>query len=209
MTLGMLPNKKLSLVMSFDPPSPQPPAIAAFLTFDDQREPCPPRDVTAELDGVGLAPSPSGTGLNGGTCQVGYYLTAPPPAPAAQSTLRVADRSGEISFTAARLLEPRSWTPNVPDGSSASAGEQIDFQWSTDSDGIDSVEADFVNGSVQQSVTPNLAGTTASVSVPSLPSGSWTLSISALVHAGVVSCVGAVSCSSQIVKDSTLSLTVP
>jgi hypothetical protein len=206
-SLDELPNKRVSLLVSFNPPAPQPPALAALLKFDDVRY-CPPLDLAVDLDGVALESSPAATGADGTTCQLGFYLTAGAPATAAQSTVRFTHQSRSVSATFTRLLEPRNWMTTVAGGSNARAGDTIDFVWSTETDGIDLVEGFFVMGDDKQQVVPQLMNNTARITVPSLALGPWTLNVGAIVHAAVVDCVGAVSCSSQIGRQNELDLAI-
>ena len=67
-TLEQLANKHVWLMVSFDPPAPQPPALIAFFEFDD-RGFCPPFDLAVDLNGVPLEYSPNATGTDGTTCQ--------------------------------------------------------------------------------------------------------------------------------------------
>src|SRR4051812_507746 len=116
-TLDDLPNKRISMLLSFDPPAPESPVVAAALKFDDIGT-CPPFGLTVDLDGVALEPSPAATGSDGRTCALGFYLTATPPPVAPQSTVRFTHSSGDVSATFTRLLEPRAWTTSVVAGSS-------------------------------------------------------------------------------------------
>jgi len=206
-TLEELTNKHVWLMVSFDPPAPQPPSLIAFFEFDD-RGFCPPFDLAVDLDGVPLEYSPNATGTDGTTCQVGYYLTATPPPPAPQSTVRFTHESGVVSITLARLLERRAWTANIAAGSRFRAGDTIGFDWSTDSDGFDQAHAFFIMGTVQQLAATELVETTALVTVPPVPRGLWTVAVGGVVHAAVVECAGAVSCGSLIVREDRLDLTI-
>jgi len=206
-TLDQLTNKQVWLMVSFDPPAPQPPALMAFFEFDD-RGFCPPFELAVDLDGVPLEFSPNATGTDGTTCHVGYYLTASPPPPAAQSTVRFTHASGVVSITLARLLERRAWTANIAAGSRFRAGDTIGFDWSTDSDGFDQTDAFFIMGTVKQQAATELLETTALVTVPPVAPGLWTVAVGGVVHAAVVECAGAVDCDSVIVREDQLDLTI-
>jgi hypothetical protein len=117
--------------------------------------------------------------------------------------------SGMVSATWDRLLERRGWTTPVAEGATVRPGEIIEFAWSTDSDGMDQVDASFIMGATKQLVSPQLTGITARVPVPSLPPGPWTLAIAGAAHAAVADCNGVTSCSSLIVRENDLSLSIP
>ena len=206
-TLEQLANKQVWLMVSFDPPAPQPPALMAFFEFDDGGF-CPPFELAVDLDGVPLEYSPNATGTAGATCQVGYYLTATPPPPAAQSTVRFTHASGVVSITLARLLEQRAWTANIAAGSRFRAGDTIGLDWSTDSDVFAQTDAFFIMGTTQQQAPTELLDTTVLVTVPPVAPGLWTVAVGGVVHAAVVDCAGAVDCGSLIVREDRLDLTI-
>jgi hypothetical protein len=196
------------LLADFDPPSPQPPAIAAFLQFNSHSSSCPTLRISADLDGVSLADAPNGTGSTATGCQLAYYLTAAPPPFAAQSTLRFSDASGVASLSGTRILERRTLTANVANGATVHVGDIIDFFWSTDSDTITSVGGAFLTGSAQQDVSADVSGTTAHVVVPTLAVGDWQLSMSALADAATTNCSGAAACGVQVSGRGSVDVTI-
>jgi len=206
-TLEQLTNKRMWLMVSFDPAPPRPPLLAAFFEFDD-RGYCPPFELAVDLDGVPLEISPAAIGTDGTTCQVGYWLTTSAPPPAPQSTVRFTHASGVLSATFARLLERRAWTTNIAAGSRFRAGDTIGFDWSTDSDGLDEADAFFIMGTMKQLAATELLETTALVTVPSVAPGVWTVAVGGTARAAVVECAGLVSCGAHIVREDRLDLTI-
>jgi hypothetical protein len=195
--IATLPNKQLFVLASFDS---QTPTVAAFLSYDSEANSCGSDSITASVDGVSLAVSPNGTGQTGSRCQLGYYLTNSPPAPAASSTLEFADDTGSSSETLVRLLELRALVSTLSQTTIVHVGDTIESTWSTDTDVIDQVDASFSDGTNQYQATTTVSGTNVEIVVPSLASASWTLSVSVLAHAEVEDCFNASSCSSQIVR---------
>lgn len=207
-TLAALANRQLSVVADFDPPAPQPPAIAAFLTFDGAA-PCPPLAISAALDGVALTPAPAGTGFTGNSCQLAWVLTAAPPPAMAQSTLQFSDASGAASLSAAHLLDRRALTTTLADGSTVRAGDAVSFTWPTASDQISAASGNFVSGATKTPFTAQVTGTNARVTVPALASGPWTLGISAIALAAVAACTGAATCNAQVAGRGSITVTIP
>ena len=204
-----LANERIAVLLSFDLIAGQTLSLAAALEYDIGGDVCPSLDLSVDLDGVSLAPSPNATDHAGKTCQVGFFLTAPPPPSAPQSTLHFVGGTVDTSFTVTRLLEPRRWSTTLKDGSVVHQGDTVDFSWTTDSDHFDVVGVEFINGANEIKVPKQLDGTTAHVLVPALPSGQWHLQIGAVVHASPVSCLGAVSCSTQITRQDTVMVVAP
>jgi hypothetical protein len=163
--------------------------------------------ITATLDDVSLADSPNATGSVGDGCQAGFFLTATPPAPGAQSIVRFRDGTGEASLTAARLLEARSLS-GLADGDVVHAGDQLTLEWSTDSDQITTLEAIFFAGAVQQMGVAEAVGTTLHVTVPALANGTWSLQLSVFADPPIVACVGAESCTAEVFVRKTFSFSV-
>src|SRR4051812_8587794 len=154
-SLDALANKQLLVIVDFNPPKPPPsPGVLATLQFDYRSTPCPLLDVSADLDGVALEASSNLTGSVGNACQLAFYLTAAPPLAAPQSTLRFRDQSGDAALSATRLLDARTLTTTLADGSVVHVGDTIDFAWSTDTDRIDAVEGSLVSGASRQQVVP-------------------------------------------------------
>jgi hypothetical protein len=206
--LTALPNKQISLLVDFNRPPPMsatPPSLSAFLQYENDAYACAPLSVSAELDGVMLTPDPTTSGSAGAACLLGFLLSGAPPPVAAQSTLRFADASGSASYTLARLLDARSFTTTTT--ASAHAGDALHLDWSVASDTLDSAAATFANDATMQSATPTIAGTTATVTVPPLAPGSWTLQIAPLAHAAAGSC-DVELCSNVIGSNTSLPLTI-
>jgi hypothetical protein len=195
--IAALPNKQLSVVVSFDTQSP---TVAAFLTYDFTGDSCSSDSITASIDGVSLATSPNGTGRTGSRCQLGYYLTNSPPTPTPSSTLEFVDDTGSSSETLARLFELRALVSTLSGTTIVHVGDTIESTWSTDSDVIDQADASFSDGSNQYQAATTISGANVGIVVPSLASATWTLSVSVLAHAAVVDCSNASACSSQIVR---------
>ena len=160
-----------------------PPSLSAFLQYENDADVCPPLEISATLDGVLLTPDATTSGNAGPECLLGFVLSGTPPPAAAQSTLRFADASGSATYTLAQLLDARSFTTT---SASAQVGSALVLDWSVGSDTLDSASATFVNGATMQRVTPTIAGTTATVTVPALDPGSWMLQIAPLAHAAQV-----------------------
>jgi len=207
-SLEALANRQLLLVADFDPPSPQPPAIAAFLRFDFHSGSCPTLNISADLDGVAFADAPNGTGSTSTGCQLAYYLTAPPPPSANESTLRFSDASGVASLTGTRILERRALTATLPNAATVRAGDVIDFVWSTDADTITSEGGAFISGTTKQEVTADVNGTTAHVIVPTLAGGDWQVAMSALAEAAITNCSGAAACGVQVSGRGSIDVTI-
>ena len=207
-TLQALAHRQLIVIADFDPPAPQPPAIAAFLTYDGV-SPCPALAVAAELDGVPLAPAPAGTGFTGNNCQLAFVLTAAPPPAAAQSTLRFSDASGAAALTAAHLLDRRALTSALAGGSTVHAGDTVPFTWPTAGDQITAAGGSFLQGTTKTPFTAQVNGTDVRVSVPSLASGAWTIGVSAVAQAAVAACPAGATCSAQVAGRGALDVTIP
>ena len=205
--LTALPNKQISLLVSFNRPPPMsttPPSLSALLQYENDTGVCPPLSISATLDGVMLTPDPATSGSAGAVCLLGFELSGAPPPAAPQSTLRFADASGSASYTLARLFDARSFTTTTM---SAHAGDALALDWSVASDTLDGAAAAFVNDTTKQSATPSIAGTTATVTVPALAPGSWTLQIAPLAHAAQQACDVDI-CSNAIGSTTTLPLTI-
>jgi hypothetical protein len=87
------------------------------------------------------------------------------------------------------------------------AGRPLVLDWSVDSDTLDNAAATFASGATMRSVTPSIDGTTATVTVPALDSGSWMLQIAPLAHAAQSIC-DVELCSNAIGSTTTLALTI-
>jgi hypothetical protein len=201
--LAALPNKQLSLIVNFNPPATTPPllppVVLAFLQFDQLTVDCPMLDLTATLDGAMLSPSANLTGSSGNSCLVAFGLAPALPPAGTQSTLRIADdRGGVASYTTARLLDARAMTTTVVAGSVVHAGDVLTFTWPVDTDQIASVGATFVSGADQQEATTAFAGTTVSVTVPSLAPGSWTVHVDLTANPASTACTGAAQCGALV-----------
>jgi len=207
-SLAFLANRQLLLIADFDPPSPQPPAIAAFLQFDLPSGSCPTLSISADLDGVLFADAPNGTGRTASGCQLAYYLTTSPPPAADESTLRFSDASGVAFLSGTRILERRALAASVPNAATIHAGDVIDFVWSTETDTVTSVGGAFISGSTKQDVSADVTGTTAHVVVPPLGAGDWQLSMSALADAAITNCTGAAACSVQVSGRGSVAVTI-
>jgi hypothetical protein len=205
--LTALPNKQISLLVNFNRPPPMsttPPSLSAFLQYENDADVCPPLSISATLDGVMLTPDATTSGSAGAVCLLGFELSGAPPTAAAQSTLQFSDASGSASYTLARLFDARSFTTTI---ASAHAGDALVLDWSVASDTLDSAAATFADGATMQTATPSIAGTTATVTVPALAPGSWTLQIAPLAHAAQGSCDVEI-CSNAIGSTTTLPLTI-
>jgi hypothetical protein len=206
--LTALPNKQISLLVNFNRPPPMsttPPSLSAFLQYENDADVCPPLSISATLDGVMLTPDATTSGSAGAVCLLGFLLSGAPPPVAPHSTLRFSDDSGSASYTLARLLDARGFTTPT---TSAHAGDAVVLDWSVASDTLDSATASFANGAAtMQTAMPTVAGTTATVTVPALAPGSWTLQIAPLAHAAQGSCDVEI-CSNAIGSTTTLPLTI-
>jgi len=206
--LTALPNKQISLLVNFNRPPPMsttPPSVSALLQYENDTGICPPLSIAATLDGVLLTADPATSGNAGAACLLGFELSGAPPPTAPQSTLRFADASGSASYTLARLFDARGFTTTT---ASAHAGDAVVLAWSVASDAIDGAAASFsADGATLQHATPSIAGTTATVTVPALAPGSWTLQIAPLAHAAQGAC-DVELCSNAIGSTTTLPLTI-
>ena len=206
-TLSALPNKQISVLVDYTRPPPMsttPPSLSAFLQYENDTGVCPPLEITATLDGVTLTPDPTTSGDAGAVCLLGFELSGAPPPVALQSTLRFADASGNATYTLRRLFDARNFTTTT---ANVQAGSPLVLDWSVASDTLDSAAATFDSGATMQSVTPSIAGTTATVTVPALDPGSWMLQIAPLAHAAQSSC-DIELCSNAIESTTTLALTI-
>jgi hypothetical protein len=207
-TIASAKSRSILLVADFTPPQPPPiPGVIAALQFAPSESTCAVSSIAATLDDVPLAVSPNATGSVGDGCQAGFFLTATPPAPGAQSTLRFRDSTGEASLTVTRLLEARGLT-GLADGDVVHAGDQLALQWSTDSDQITTLEVLFFAGAAQATAVAQAVGTTLHVTVPVLANGTWSLQLSVFADPPIVACAGAESCTAEVFVRKTLSLSV-
>jgi hypothetical protein len=197
---------KLAVFADFDPELSNPRAIAS-LSYEYDGEDCPDLSITAHVDDVAFLESPNGTGRVSEGCQVGFFIAELPPA-AAESTIRFSDGVTEASFAVAHLLEPRSLAPSIAEGAVLSAGDRIDFTWSVDTDEIAALDAFFVRGEEATQVEPELVDHQATVTVPSLPPGDWTLSLGVIARAAVIRCVGAPECEASVSGNGVLHITI-
>ncbi|HEY2743833.1 MAG TPA: hypothetical protein VGL86_04395 [Polyangia bacterium] len=205
--LTALPNKQISLILDFNRPPPSsstPPSVSAFLQYANDADVCPALSIAAALDDTMLTPDPTTSGSAGAVCLLGFVLSGMPPPDAPQSTLRFADVSGSVAYTLTRLLDPRGFATTA---TSVNAGDKVTLDWSVATDTLDTASATFVSGTTMQTATPTIAGTTATLTVPSLRSGSWMLQIAPLAHAAQVSC-DVDTCSNAIGSTTTLPLTI-
>ena len=206
--LTALPNKQISLLVNFNRPPPlstTPPSLSAFLQYESEAYGCAPLSIGATVDGVMLTPDATTSGSAGAVCLLGFVLSGAPPPVAPQSTLRFSDASGSASYSLARLFDGRAFTTPT---TSAHAGDAVVLDWSVASDTLDSASASFANGAATMpSAMPTVAGPTATVTVPALAPGSWTLQIAPLAHAAQQRCDVDV-CTNAIGATTTLPLTI-
>jgi hypothetical protein len=206
--LDELPNRQLTVIADFSAPAPLPPGIAAFLLFDGV-SPCATPAIEAALDGTALARVPAGTGFNGDTCQFAFTLAAAPPPAMADSTVRFFDSRASASLAVSRLLERRALTPTVADGSTVHAGDTVTFTWSTATDRLTGASGDFAGGTTKQPLTARVALASVDVLVPPLPSGRFTLDVTANAQPSIVGCDAAAMCSGQVAGRGSVDVVIP
>src|SRR6185503_8530164 len=144
-----LPKSELMVLLSFDVPPSEPPALAVLLAYPRAWGDCPDATIEAELDGVPLDPAPNATVRGDAICQIGF-MPAAPPSPVDTSTIQLTRDTQTASVSIQGLLPTRTLATTVPDGATVAAGQTIDFVWSSARDAIASADAAFVSGNVMQ-----------------------------------------------------------
>jgi len=195
------------VLLSFDVPPSEPPALAVLLAYPRAWGDCPDATIEAELDGVPLDPAPNATVRGDAICQIGF-MPAAPPSPVDTSTIQLTRDTQTASVSIQGLLPTRTLATTVPDGATVAAGQTIDFVWSSASDAIASADAAFVSGNVMQHAQTEVVGSLVHVVVPPLAKGAWLVRVGVVAEAPILTCEGLVSCETRIVRGSSLSVNV-